>query len=684
MQHEHLEAPSKKSVKVGKRALINTLNHAHFTGNLLWARVQGPSWNGDRLVRVRTGLCRDDEVLCQCAQQDDLNLEKVRTLHLVMEDGKRAVVIPTTINAATRDSITLKLPEQGYVLNTRKVPRVVARQVQCDIFQGETRSTGALMDFSVLGFRLGLDPAVGAPQLDTGKPVQTRMRLGDTQVFAGPCRILRIETGGPRIYLILQPLVSKPVPRGHFLAKRIRSPRLHLSPTPKVVFEHPLSNKELTYEIFDITASGFSLFEHSDETLLMPGLIIPRATLLFDNSIRIACSAQVLHSHRRGERIRTGFAIRDMDINAFIQLCDILANALDAHASMSRLKDMDALWDIFFNTGFVYSQKYEYISRFHEDFKETYRKLYQENKDIFFFFTYQESGKIYGHLSFIRAYQRLWMVHHLTARPMHGKKRIGLEVFKHLYNIIYDGVYRLPSSKIDYAMFYFRPSNSFMMFFQGGYCRKIGNPRICSMDLFAYLHMDAHADGAAIPAGWTLDSLTDEDVQPLRDFYAKRSGGLLLDALGIGMSYPDEEPLEAIYSRLGLIRQTRLFALKHAGTLKAAFIVDTSDRGVNLSDLLNCIKVMVVDQELTWEVMRSAVGLLSEVYATEQIPVLIYPEDYPKRAAGIAGERSYYLWIQDSRYAERYVAYMKKQIESNPLRLFFRAILAKRARKEGA
>lgn len=682
MQHAHLELGPRKSVKVGKRALINALNHAHFTGTLLWARVQGTSWDGDRLVRVRPGLCHDDEVPCQCADNDDLNLEKVRMLHLVMEDGKRAIVIPTAIGACNREGITLRLPAEGYVLSTRKVPRLVARQVQCEITQGGFQTTGTLMDFSVLGFRLGLDPAANAPELDTGIPVRTSMRLEDTLVFAGPCRILRRESGAKRSFLILQPLTPNPEPRGHFHSKRIRSPRLHLSPTPKAVFEHPLSNKELTYEIFDITSSGFSLFEHSDETLVMPGLIIPRVTLLFDNSIRIACSAQVLHTHRKGDRIRVGFAIRDMDINAFIQLCDILANALDAHASMSRLKDMNALWDIFFNTGFVYSQKYEYISSFHEDFKETYRKLYQENKDIFFFFTYQESGKIYGHLSFIRAYQRLWMVHHLTARPMHGKKRIGLEVFKHLYNIIYDGVYRLPSSKIDYAMFYFRPSNSFMMFFQGGYCRKTGNPRICSMDLFAYLHMDAHPDGAAMPEGWTLDTLTDEDIRSLRDFYARQSGGLLLDAIGIGMSYPDEEPLEAIYNRLGLIRQTRLYALKHEGALKAAFIVDRSDRGVNLSDLLNCIKVMVVDQELPWEVMRSAIGHLSSVYTTEKIPVLIYPENYPKRASGIAGERSYYLWIQDSRYAERYVTYMKKQIQANPVKLLFRAILAKRAKSK--
>ena len=172
-----------------------------------------------------------------------------------------------------------------------------------------------------------------------------------------------------------------------------------------------------------------------------------------------------------------------------------------------------------------------------------------------------------------------------------------------------------------------------------------------------------------------------KDLPPLKDFYQRKSGGLLLDALGIGMSYPDEEPLEEIYRRLGLIRQTRLYALRRGAELKAAFIVDKSDRGVNLSDLLNCIKVIVVDETLPWEVMRSAVGLLSRVYTSEQIPVLTYPADYPERAAGIAVERSYYLWIQDSRYAEQYVAYMKKQIEANPLKLLFRAILAKRARK---
>ena len=90
---------------------------------------------------------------------------------------------------------------------------------------------------------------------------------------------------------------------------------------------------------------------------------------------------------------------------------------------------------------------------------------------------------------------------------------------------------------------------------------------------------------------------------------------------------------------------------------------------------------MVVDEDLPWDVMRSAIGRLSETYATAQVPVLTYPAEYLKRA-GIGSQRSYYLWIQDSRYAERYVTHMKKQIEVNPVRLLFRAILAKRVRKE--
>ena len=682
LQFFDLAYPPQQTTKVHKRTLINAINHLHFKNEYLWAHVRGSSYQNDFLVKVYPGPCLNEAVTCRLPSDIDLNLEHYRLEHLVIEDGKTAIVVPTSMQALNQDSMTAVLAADGYLLSTRKERRLPAHRIMCEFTQGEFCLRGDLIDFSASGFRFSLETQihVSAPLIDSTKPVFIRMHKIGNMVFEGPCRVVRVETNGPEHILILRPISERKQRGEYFRRKRIRNPRLCLVPTPKAIFEHPLSNKTLSYEISDITSSGFSLYEQSDDTLLMPGLIIPELTLVFGSDILITCAAQVLHAHRKRDRIRFGIAIRDMDLNSCFKLCDILANAFDPHANMSRVTDMDALWDIFFETGFLYPQKYEYISRYRDVFRETYRKLYQEGKDLFFNFTYQQNGKIYGHISAIRAYQRLWMIHHFAARPMYGRQRIGLEVYKHVFNV-FDTSCRMPLSKVDHIMFYFRPSSSFNMYFQAGFCQKMNNPQACSMDCFSYQLLPVKREVPSLPEGWTLDTFAADDLAPLRTFYDLHSGGVLLDALAIGRTYPDEEPLEEAYGRLGLLRTTSIHSLKHAGDLKAVFIVDRSDIGVNLSDLLNCIKVLVTDPSgLPWDVLYGCACRLARVYQTEQVPLMIYPSDYLE-GKGIACERFYYLWILDARYADTYITYMKKKININPLKLFIRYLKAKVSRE---
>jgi hypothetical protein len=59
---------------------------------------------------------------------------------------------------------------------------------------------------------------------------------------------------------------------------------------------------------------------------------------------------------------------------------------------------------------------------------------------------------------------------------------------------------------------------------------------------------------------------------------------------------------------------------------------------------------------------------------------MIYPSDYLE-GKGLVCERFYYLWILDVRYADIYIAYMKKKININPLKLFVRNLKAKVSRE---
>lgn len=134
-----------------------------------------------------------------------------------------------------------------------------------------------------------------------------------------------------------------------------------------------------------------------------------------------------------------------------------------------------------------------------------------------------------------------------------------------------------------------------------------------------------------------------QDYETLKETYNRLSGGVLLDAMDISQLQRDDGTLEHDYASMGLSRKIDVYAIKRAGDLKAVLIVDQSDVGLNLSDLLNSIKVLITDQSLPWDVLHACICKVATVYKSEQVPVMIYPSDYLE-SKGIACSRYYYLW----------------------------------------
>ena len=63
-----------------------------------------------------------------------------------------------------------------------------------------------------------------------------------------------------------------------------------------------------------------------------------------------------------------------MDVHSYSRLNRILALNMDHHSYISTEVDMDALWEFFFDTGFIYPKKYKLLQdrpgRFQEYLQE--------------------------------------------------------------------------------------------------------------------------------------------------------------------------------------------------------------------------------------------------------------------------------------------------------------------------
>jgi hypothetical protein len=208
---------------------------------------------------------------------------------------------------------------------------------------------------------------------------------------------------------------------------------------------------------------------------------------------------------------------------------------------------------------------------------------------------------------------------------------------------------------------YYRPDNKFPGRVFGGAARSIKDPRGCSLDAFAYVTCNhSFPSQSHLPKDWEIADACREDLQELEDFYAHISGGLMLQALDLTPDKIDCNDLSNEFSRLGLTRQRHLFALKKKGELKAVLLANISDVGLNLSDITNCVKTIVVDAKaFPPEILHAAIATVADITSKDDFPLLLYPASFADERA-IPYEKTYNLWICSLQYSDEYFRFIKR------------------------
>jgi hypothetical protein len=415
-------------------------------------------------------------------------------------------------------------------------------------------------------------------------------------------------------------------------------------------------------KVDDISTSGFSVTVPDKESLLIPGLIISQMTLQLPGMLsNLSCAAQVIYRFKQKKDLtKYGFYILDMPLHDQRRLFDAVSKVADPHVNMTGKVNMDSLWELFFDSGFIYPDKYGIISPYTKALKATYRKLYEDGQDIFTHITYQDQGQVYAHMSMVKAYENSWIIHHLAARPMRGV-RTGLKTLIHFVNYI-DCLYRLPvsSKKMRYNFCYYRPENNFSDYYFGGIYRTLKRRELCSMDLFGYMSMSIESGTRRLPDDWSIERFSKDDLILMRDYYNGLGGGMMLDAFALESRASENDELSgkisgapvnnnhnnivSMYDKIGLKRESKVFSIRQNGRIKAALIVDGSDMGVNMPELLNSIKVIVIDHTLPWSLLRDSISIVDKAYDSSTIMVLIFPFNYLEQQ-GVECKKKYNFWI---------------------------------------
>jgi hypothetical protein len=646
------------------KKLINILNYLHFSNSSLLALLKDRKYEESFLMPCTFESYSSEEMRCRWPQEAIPVSADFQLQDLIVEDGLSLIRFPINILDYNAEGFSASIPDKAFLLGKRSARRRTCKGIHVVLTQSGFTARGDLIDFSPLAFRVRLVPDTNSTfiWMNADALCSVQLNRNGRSLFSGTCRFARRSGGQFNMEFVLIPMADN---IHRFQKKKFRAPRLRVMPAFSAHFDHPFFLEPFQRDIHNLTFSGFSVRETENEGVLMPGMIIPNLVIRDSGTLAMNCDTQVIYRRKSGRgEVSCGLAILDMDFRSYRRLSHIMVNAGDPRACFLSELQMNELWKFFFDTGFIYPQKYQQLQSSRHEFKNTYRKLYKEDQEIAAHFTFRQNGRIYGHASMFRAYQKAWMVHHLAARSLNGR-RTGLSLLKNILRF-FDGLYRYPSIRMSHMLFYFRPENHFPNLFFGGFARAYQNPRGCSLDLFAYHNYPAGSFRTSLPEGWLFAEFEGRHFPELERFYRNTSGGLLLDALRLNETKDDEDPLSAIYERQGFVRRWKTFALTYRNKLQAVLIVNHSDIALNLSDLLNGVKIIVTDPAcLDWTVLTAALNRLTPAYGMEKVPLLIYPADFPTDQ-GITVDKQYMLWILDVQHGRQYLDYMEQKTRLTP------------------
>ncbi|GAW66406.1 pilus biosynthesis protein PilZ [Geoanaerobacter pelophilus] len=644
---------------VSKTHLVNRLNYLNFQDRTVLVSLRHEVYDDAISLRARPLPCAGERLDLVWAEIPSLKqlLKTYRFEYLLIADGRKYLVVNSELLSMCEEGLSLLLPAACREFQARKIKRHPAREISVQLIQHGVTLDCRLVDFTPVSVRV--TGSIGSPEplmwVNTESPVHLRLLREGEVIYSGNFAIHSREVSGKNCSFVLRQLQSN-IQR--YRTKKYRNARQQLLPSPNIVFEHPLIDKRVNLKMADISGTGFAVEEGEGDSVLMAGMMLPDLKISFAHGFSLKCLAQVVSRNAAGGdeegSVRCGLAILDMEIHDHVRLLSILHQVANRKSYVSAEVDLDELWDFFFETGFIYPGKYAHFQANKESIKETYAKLYTQNPQIARHFIYLDRGVILGHLAMVRFYPNSWLIHHHAARKSVSIKA-GLAVLDQVSRYLNE-LESFAFAHLRYVYCYYRPDNKFPSRVFGGFAKTHQDQSSCSLDLFAYAFHRATRAHAGLPEPWELAHSSRFDVAELARFYRHVSGGVMMQAFGLYPGEADPEELAREYRTLGFRKELHLYSLRKSGSLKAFFLVNCTDAGFNMAELTNCVTVMVLDEKVPPDFIKSCLEEIGRHYEGTGMPVLTYPFSYVERNA-LPYDKVYLLWVLDLQYSDGYLEY---------------------------
>jgi len=654
--------------KISRQQLVNKLNYINFQDETILINFKHKKFGHVFAYQATPQPSMGEDLLCTWTDASKLKtrLKTYEFESILLKDKQWDLELRLELLDLNEEFIRFRIPEIYQQLISKRSLREPCHGIRAQIFQNSVIFDGTLIDFCATNFsvKTRLEPPQTSQWLNPNVTVNILLSREEETLFSGECKIIKEISNGSTIDFLLEP-TNHNIQR--FKKKRFRSIREDITPAPIIRFTHPITGKRHDFKVIDLSGSGFSVEETENTCVLLPGIILSDVELIFASSFKINFKAQVVYRKNSellesGEVFKCGLALLDITTDDHLNLQSLLLQLKNKDAYLCNELDVDSLWNFLFETGFIYPDKYSYIHKDSDNIKNTYEKIYIENPSIARHFTYRNKGLIAGHLSMIRFYENTWLIHHHAGRKSTAFNA-GLVVLNQIGHFS-NNSHSLYSNHMNYLICYFRPENKFPNRVFGGAARTINDEKKCDIESFAYFHFnnkkDAMKNKNGISWNWSLNPSNPEDIEELDAFYSHNRGGLMLKALNIEYNKINLNGLSAEYRKAGLKRERHFFSLKRDNILIAVIMANVSNKGLNLSDLTNGIKVIILDSDnLPEHVLKTTLYLISARLNAENFPVLVSPVNYMINNS-VPFEKTYNLWMLDTQFGDTYFKYVNR------------------------
>ena len=657
----------KKIESIDLKQLINRLNYINFQDGTLSSVFSHKNYNRTISIDMKPKACLDSQLSCFWPDPD-MNYKETSNYNLkkiYIDDGIRTIVINPENVSYEPEGFTIDLPEVNILKPSRKTRRHSVKGIQAQLIQNGVLYRGDLINFAPESFEIEIQSKTlhAANTFNSDADINVTL-VSDQQIkFSGECTVTRTFQKKNIISCILKPKYNQ---IRRLQAKEYRSFRQKLIPSPNIVFIHPFTGIRVDLPVYDLSGAGFSVEENQRTSALLPGMIISELDIVFSTGMKVTCKCQVLYKKYLKEQNHStvlicGFSIIDMKPFDHVQLLAMIFLAKNKNIYLSSDLDSDSLWRFLFESGFIYPGKYSYLKDYKSQIMSTYKKIYSNAPDIARHVTYQEKGEIFGHASMLRSYENTWLIHHHAASNS-SSTIAGLHVLDQLADYAYEAN-KIKSMHLNYLLGYYRPENKFPARIFGGSAKSINNSKKCSLDDVAFLKFQTNSDKIFDSLGnFKLEESSDEDLMNLESYYNDISGGLMLEALDILPDNSGSISVLKAYEQLQFKREIKLYSLKANDNLLAVLIIDITDTGMNMSELTNNIKVLVLDQDnLEINLLENCINELVKIYFDNYAHILLFPASYADKNS-MQYEKIYRMWILDVNHSDGFYKYLKRMI----------------------